>query len=78
MGYSLNGAAFYYAAQVRRKKADQARKAAGKGSAFGDGLAVFLFAGVVALIGAVVHVFNYAMFYVSAFIDTLVSFLPFM
>ncbi|WP_187293220.1 hypothetical protein [Octadecabacter arcticus] len=41
MGYSQNEAAFYYAKQNRRKKADNARKAAGKGSAFGDGVTLF-------------------------------------
>lgn len=78
MGYSQNGAAFYYAAQLRRKKADDARKDAGKGSAFGDGASVFLFACVVALIAAVFHVFNYALFHTGAFLDSALSYIPFL
>jgi hypothetical protein len=78
MGYSQNEAAFYYAKQNRQKKADNARKAAGKGSAFGDGVTLFLFACFVALIGAVIEIYNYVMFHVSAFFDMVLSYIPFL
>jgi hypothetical protein len=78
MGYSQNEAAFYYAKQNRRKKADNARKAAGKGSDFGDGVTLFLFACFVALIGAVIEIYNYVMFHVSAFFDMVLSYIPFL
>jgi hypothetical protein len=69
---------FYYAKQNRRKKADNARKAAGKGSTFGDGATLFLFACFVALIGAVIEIHNYVMFHVSAFFDMVLSYIAFL
>jgi hypothetical protein len=60
------------------KKADNARKAAGKGSVFGDGVTLFLFACFVALIGAVIEIYNYVMFHVSAFFDMVLSYIPFL
>jgi hypothetical protein len=78
MGYSQNEAAFYYPKQNHRKKADKARKAAGKGSAFGDGVTLFLFACFVALIGAVIEIYNHVMFHVSALFDTVLSYIPFL
>lgn len=78
MGYSQNEAAFYYAEQNRRKKVDDARKAAGKGSAFGDGVNLFLFVCIGGLIGAAIHIYNYLMFHVSAFFDAVLSYIPFL
>ena len=78
MAYSQNGAAFYYAAILRKTKADKARAASGKGSAFGDGLTVFLLACAVALIGAAIQFFSYLLFQVSAFLDALLAYIPFM
>lgn len=65
MGYSRNGAAFYYAEQKRLKNADDARRAAGKGSAFGDAVAIFLFFCVVAIIGAVIELASAALAFLS-------------
>lgn len=78
MGYSQNGAAFFYWAHKRRKTADEARRVAGKGSSLSDGMVVFLFAAFCGLIGAAVHAFNYAMSHVANFFDAVLSLIPFM
>lgn len=76
MGYSQNGAAFFYWAHKRRKTTDEERRVAGKVSSLSDGMVIFLFAALCGLIGAAVHAFNYAMSHVARVIDTAVSWLP--
>ena len=76
MGYSQNGAAFFYWAHKRRKTAAEAHRVASKGSSLSDGMVVFLFAALCGLIGAAVHAFNYAMSHVATMIDTALSWLP--
>ena len=78
MGYSQNGAAFFYWAHKRRKTADKARRGADKGNSLSDGIVVFLFAALFGLIGAVVHAFNYAMSQVAKIFDVALSQVPFM
>ena len=78
MGYSQNGAAFFYWAHKRRKTADQASRVAGKGSSLSDGMVIFLFVALCGLIGAAVHAFNYAMSQVAQIFDVALSLIPFM
>lgn len=78
MGYSQNGAAFFYWAHKRRKTADEARRVAGKGSSLSDGMVVFLFIVLCGLVGAAVHAFNYAMFHAAKLLDAALSLIPFM
>lgn len=78
MGYSQNGAAFFYWAHKRRKTADEARRVAGKGSSLSDGMVVLLFIVLCGLIGAAVHAFNYAMFHAAKLFDAALSLIPFM
>lgn len=77
MGYSQNGAAFFYWAHKRRKTADEARRGADKDKSFSDGMVVFLFAALCGLIGAAVHAFNYAMSHVAKIFDAALSLIPF-
>ena len=78
MGYSQNGAAFFYWAHKRRKTADEARRSADKGNSLSDGMVVFLFAALCGLVGAAVHAFNYAMSQVAQIFDAALSLIPFM
>ncbi|KJZ21424.1 hypothetical protein TW83_18895 [Paracoccus sp. S4493] len=76
MGYSQNGAAFFYWAHKRRKTADEARRVAGKVSSLSDGMVVFLFIVLCGLIGAAVHAFNYVMFHAARLISLTIDLLP--
>lgn len=76
MGYSQNGAAFFYWAHKRRKTADEARRGANESNSLSDGMVVFLFAALCGLIGVAIHAFNYAMSHVARIIDTAASWLP--
>lgn len=77
MGYSQNGAAFFYWAHKLRKTAAEAHRVASKGSSLSDGMVVFLFAALCGLIGAAVHAFNYAMSHVSDFFSLIAHAIPF-
>lgn len=78
MGYSQNEAAFYYAEQERLKKADDARKAAGKGSDFGDWVSLLLLIGIGGLIGGAIHIYNYLVLQVSGLFNAVLSYIPFL
>lgn len=78
MGYSQNGAAFFYWAHKRRKTTDEARRGAEKGNSLSDGMVVFIFAALCGLIGAAVQAFNYAMSQVAQIFDAALSLIPFM
>lgn len=77
MGYSQNGAAFFYWAQKRRKTADEARRVAGKGRSLSDGMVVFLFVALFAFIGAAIQAASYVMLKVSNLFDAAISSVPF-
>lgn len=77
MGYSQNGAAFFYWAQKRRKTADEARRFAGKGRSLSDGMVVFLFVALFGFIGAAIHAVSYVMLKVSSLFDAAISLVPF-
>jgi Flp pilus assembly protein TadB len=84
MGYSQGEATFYYAQHQRRKKAADALRAAKAGGPTRSGLdfggvkAFFLIAGLVALIVAAMRVYTHAVFYISAFFDAVLSYIPFL
>lgn len=84
MGSSQGEAVFHYAQHQRRKKAADALHAArvvgptSSGLDFGGVKAFLLIAALVVFIVAALRLYTYAVFYISAFFDAVLSYIPFL